>query len=355
MAGERRAVEESKKVRIGVIGLGKLGILHTGLVNMIPRAELAGLADINKQLAKYVQQSGLKAPFFSDLGQMLGEVPLDAAIVCTPASANLGIAEKCVQAGLDVFIEKPLAHTFEAAKRIAALVSQKEVVHATGYLFAHMGLFKKAKSLLEANVIGAVHRFRSSMYTSEVFGRKKGWVYDRSQSGGGVVINVASHLLYLLHWYFGPVRSVFAQAKNIYLDVEDAASVIFECGRDVVGSLDTSWSVPGYRLPYIDVRVEGDNGTLELNNDYIKLYLYKSQKGFAKEWTTIYKIDLPVTSKFELGAEGLYEEDQDFVDCCLDRTSPAVTWQDGLEVQRLIEAIYRSAEGRAVVGLEEVE
>jgi predicted dehydrogenase len=218
-----------------------------------------------------------------------------------------------------------------------------------------MGLFKKAKSLLDANVIGVVHRFRSSMYTSEVFSRKKGWYYDRSQSGGGVVINVASHLLYLLHWYFSPVRSVFAQAKKIYLDVEDAVSVIFECGHDVVGSLDTSWSVPGYRLPYIDVRVEGDNGTLELNNDYIKLYLYKAHKAFPKEWTTIHKIDLPVTSKFELGAEGLYEEDQDFIDCCLDRTSPAVTWQDGLEVQRLIEAIYRSAERRTVVALEEVD
>jgi predicted dehydrogenase len=348
-------VEEKQKVKFGIIGLGKLGILHTGLVNMIPGAELAALADINKQLAKYVQQSGLKAPFYSDLGQMLGEVPLDAAIVCTPASANLGIAEKCVQAGLDVFIEKPLAHTFEAAKKIAALVSNKEIVQATGYLFAHMGLFKKAKSLLDSNVIGEVHRFRSSMYTSEVFSRKKGWVYDRSQSGGGVVINVASHLLYLLHWYFGPVRSVFAQTKNIYLDVEDAASVIFECGCDVAGTMDTSWSLPGYRLPYIEVRVEGDNGTLELTTDYAKLYLYKAQKGFPKDWTTIHKIDLPVSSRFELGAEGLYEEDQDFVGCCLDRTAPAVTWQDGLEVQRLIEAIYRSADRKAVVGLEEVE
>lgn len=348
-------MEEARRIKIGIIGLGKLGILHTGLVNMIPSAELAALADINKQLAKYVQQSGLKAPFFYDLGKMLEDVPLDAAIVCTPASANLDIAETCVRAGLDMFIEKPLAHTFEAAKRIAGLVSRKDVVHATGYLFAHMGVFKKAKSLLETDVIGAVHRFRASMYTSEVFGRKKGWVYDRSQSGGGVVINVASHLLYLLHWYFGPVRSVFARVQNIHLDVEDAASVIFECDRDVTGTLDTSWSVPGYRLPYVDIRIDGENGTLELTNDYVKLYLYKAHKGFPKEWTTIHKMDLPVTSKFELGAEGLYEEDQDFVDCCLNRTSPAVTWRDGLEVQRLIEAIYRSAERKAVVGLEEVE
>lgn len=349
-------MEKDKKVNVGIIGLGKMGILHTALVNMIPQAKLAALSDINKQLAKYVEQSGLRAPFFSDLDRMMDEVSLDAVFICTPAFTNLAIVETCLKRDLDIFLEKPLAHTFEDAKKMAALVAAKKNVHAMGYLFAHMSLFKKAKGLLDEGVIGRIHRFRSSMYTSEVFGKKKGWYYDRARSGGGAVINIASHLLYLLYWYFGRPASVFARARSIYSDgVEDDAAALMEFPGGVSGSLDVSWSVPGYRLPCMDLSIEGDNGTLELTNDYIKLYLYKAHKGYAKEWTTIHKIDMPVSARFELGAEGLYEEDQDFIDCCLDRTSPAVTWRDGLEVQRFIEAIYRSADRQKVIFLNEVD
>jgi predicted dehydrogenase len=349
-------VEKEKKVRVGVIGLGKMGILHTALVNMIPQAELAALSDINKQLARYVEQSGLRAPFFSDLAQMLSEIALDAAFICTPAFTNLAVVETCLKKDLDLFVEKPLAHTFEDAKKMAALAAASKNVHATGYLFAHMSLFKKAKGLLDTKVIGRVHRFKSSMYTSEVFGRKKGWYYDKAKSGGGAVINIASHLLYLVYWYFGRPASVFARARSIYSDgVEDDATALMEFSEGVSGSLDVSWSVPGYRLPYMDLSIEGDNGTLELTNDYIKLYLYKAQKSFPKEWTTIHKIDMPVSSPFELGAEGLYEEDLDFIGRCLDRTPAAVTWQDGLEVQRIIEAIYRSADRQKVIFLNEVD
>ncbi len=340
---------------MAVIGLGKMGILHTALVNMIPLVELTALSDIDKQLSKYVQQSGLKAAFYSDVGQMLQDVKLDAALICTPAFTNLSLAALCLAHNLDVFVEKPLAHTFAAAQRMVELAAEKNAVNATGYVFAHIGLFKKAKELLDEKVIGDVFRFRSCIYISEVFAKKKGWYYDKSRSGGGAVINIASHLIYLLYWYFGSVANVFAQTLHCYSDVEDAASVYLEFSNGIKGTLDVSWSLPGYRLSYLELVVEGNNGTLELTNDYVRLYLHKAQKNIGKEWTTIHKIDLPQTSQFELGGEGYYEEDVDFVQCCLERKSPAVTWRDGLEVQRIIEAIYLSAERRLIVSVEGID
>lgn len=349
-------MDKDKKLNVGIIGLGKMGILHTALVNMIPQAKLAALSDVNKQLAKYVDQAGLRAPFFSDLDKMLNEVPLDAVFICTPAFTNLAVVETCLKWNLDIFLEKPLAHTLEDAKKMTALAAAGKSIQATGYLFAHMSLFKKAKGLLDVGVIGRIHRFKSSTYTSEVFGKKKGWYYDKARSGGGAVINIASHLLYLLYWYFGRPETVFARAGRIYSEgVEDDATALMEYPEGVNGTMDVSWSVPGYRLPYMDLTIEGDNGTLELTNDYAKLYLYKAHKGYPKEWTTIHKIDMPVTSPFELGAEGLYEEDLDFISRSLDRKRPAVTWQDGLEVQRFIEAIYRSADRCKVISLNEVD
>ncbi len=343
------------KLKVAVIGLGKMGIIHTALVNMIPESRLAAVADINKQLATYVRQAGLKAPFYSDVDKMLTEVKPDAALICTPAAANLPVAEQCLKYGLHVFAEKPLAHTLEAARRMVALAAEKKVVNATGYLLSQMALCKKAKALLADGVVGRPFRYRSSFYTTEVFSRKKGWYYDKAQSGGGVVINVGSHLLYLLYAYFGLPASVVARIGFPYSLVEDTATALFEYPDGMTGTFDVSWSLPGYRLPYMELIVEGDNGTLELNNDYVKLYLYKAAKGYPKDFTTIHKIDMPSTSRFELGAEGLYEEDQDFVRACRAGTAPAVTWADGFAVQRMIEAIYRSAERKAAVTLDEVK
>ncbi len=337
---------------MAVIGLGKMGILHTALVNMIPQVELVAVADIDKRLSKYVQQAGLKARFYYDVEQMLQDAELDAAFICTPAYTNLALATHCLEHDLDLFVEKPLAHTLVAAKEMVKLVADKKSVHATGYLFAHIALFKKAKELLDQKIIGDIFRFRSCIYISEVFAKKKGWYYDKSKSGGGAVINIASHLIYLLYHYFGPVARVFAQTLHCYSEVEDAATAYLEFANGVKGTLDVSWSLPGYRLSYLECVVEGNNGTLELTNDYIRLYLHRPQKGFAKEWTTIHKIDLPQGTRFELGGEGYYEEDVDFIQCCLERKSPVVTWLDGLEVQKVIEAIYLSAEQRTIIAIE---
>jgi predicted dehydrogenase len=354
-AEENIIVQDPKKVRVALIGFGKLGILHSAVVNMVPNAELVAIADVNKQLATYIQQAGLKAPFYSDVDKMVAEVQPEAAVICTPAFANLPVVRQCLVRDMDLFVEKPLAHTFAAAKTLLELASSRTIVHATGYLFAHMNLFKKAKSLLDDGVLGPLYRVRSAVYTSEVFSKKKGWYYDPEKSGGGAVMNIAAHLLYILYWYFGLPQSVFAQTKYIYSDVDDAGTAFLQYAGGMQATMDVSWSVPGYRLPYTEINIEADNGMMTLTNDAIKLYLYKANKGFPKEWTTIHKIDLGSTSRFEIGAEGLFEEGQDFVDCCLERRTPAVSWKDGFEVQRLIEAIYRSAARTSTVLLGEIQ
>jgi predicted dehydrogenase len=347
-------VGEQLKKRIAVIGLGKLGILHSAVVNMIPKAELVAIADVNKQLATYVKQAGLKAIFYDDTDKMLAEVRPDAAVICTPAFANLPVVRQCLTRDMDLFVEKPLAHTFEAAKAMVGLAAGRKIVTATGYLFAHMALFKKAKALLADGLLGSLHRVRSAVYTSEVFSKKKGWYYDPEKSGGGAVMNIASHLIYVLYWYFGLPQTVFAQTKYIHSDVDDAGTALFEYDNGLLGSMDVSWSVPGYRLPYTEINIEGENGTMSLTSDAIKLYLYKAHRGLPKEWTTIHKIDLGSTARFEIGAEGLYEEGEEFVDRCFDRKAPAVTWADAFAVQRIIEAVYRSAARKATVSLGEI-
>lgn len=347
-------MDNNKKIRVGVIGLGKIGILHTALINMIPRARLAALCDVDKKLAQYVADSGLNVPFYSDLGKMLSEVEIDAVFLCGPTYTNLPLSRECAGRNLDIFAEKPLAHSFEAAKEMAALVSGRGLVHAAGYLMSHICLNRTAKKILDEGALGKIFRFRSSIYVSEVFSRKKGWFYSREKSGGGAVMHIASHLISLLYSYFGPVRSIFARTKALYSEVEDCGAALLEYDDGIQGALDVSWSVPGYRLTYFNLMVEAENGSLELTNDDLRLYLHRPAKGYPREWTHLYRADMPSASDFELGGEGFYEENKDFIDCCVERRKPVVSWSEALEVQRIVEAIYRSASSGKTVALKEV-
>jgi predicted dehydrogenase len=353
-AGKIEITIMREKIRTGIIGLGKMGILHSALINMIPQAELVSVHDTDKQLSKYVQKSGMDVVFYSKLEEMLEKEVLDAVFVCTPPFTHLPIAEECVKRKLNVFVEKPLAESCLSAKKMLSLVETVDIVHATGFILAHIPLYKKAKDMLVKGVLGNVHRFNISVYFSQVLSRKKGWFYDKSKSGGGVVIDIASHLIYLVTWYFGLPQKVYARTLNFYSDVEDCGSIMLEYKNGLIGVLDANWSIPGYRLATIGIIIEGEKGFMEITNDYIKLYLLQSVGDFKQGWTNIHKIDLGSTSHFDLGSEGFSDEDKHFIQCCLTKEKPSVSWKEGLDVQKIIEAVYQSSEERNPIELDSV-
>src|SRR5215470_11066536 len=81
--------------------------------------------------------------------------------------------------------------------------------------------FRCSRAREAVAAIGTLRQARSSMYLSQVFGPRSGWMYDASRSGGGVVANISSHLLFLLDWYFGTPVQVRANGKRLYAAVED--------------------------------------------------------------------------------------------------------------------------------------
>src|SRR5687768_1197281 len=104
-------------MNVAVIGLGKIGIMHTAMVRSIPGANLVALIDREPKLGRHVQSMMSKpVPFFTSVEDALKQVPIKAVLVCTPQFAHRPVAEACLEAGLDVFVEKPLAHRLEDAE-----------------------------------------------------------------------------------------------------------------------------------------------------------------------------------------------------------------------------------------------
>lgn len=338
-----------------MIGLGKMGILHSALVNMLPEADLVAVHDTNKKLSKYVKQSGLNVDFYPDLDIMLEAVDLEAVFICTPPFTHLPIAKKCVDRNLNIFVEKPLAESYESARKMVEIVRGKTSTHAVGFTIAHIPLYVEAWNIVKKNVLGKIYKYNISVYLSQVFGKKKGWFFDKSKSGGGVIIDIASHLLYLAAWYFGLPHTLYAKTMNLYSDVEDCGTILMDYENGLSGFFDANWSIPNYRQTTYEVILEGENGVMEISNDYIKMFLHKASAGFEYGWTHFHKSDIGGTSPFDLGSEGFCDEDMHFFTCCLQKIQPRSDWNRGLQVQKIIEAVYRSSETNESVVLDEMD
>ena len=85
-------------------------------------------------------------------------------------------------------------------------------------------------------------------------------------------------------------------------DVEDYAHIIMEYGNGVIGWIDSSWSRHNHRMLETQIHIEGDLGTLSINDDRILLYLTRDSRKYKKGWTEINKMQLPMGASIDLGA-----------------------------------------------------
>jgi predicted dehydrogenase len=324
-----------------------MGIMHAANLSTIPDARIVGLVDQQPQLAHHVNSLGLDAPFCPSVEQMLDRTEVDAVFVCTPASAHLPTAQACVRKGIHVFVEKPLADTLENARKMYDLVKGTTLVHAVGYMKGHYPLYQHMRALVQRGTLGRIYQCHCTVYLSQVFRPPTGWVFSKESSGGGIIINSTCHLLFLLQWFFGNVRGVFARARSIHSTVEDVATVVLEFEDGVVASVGTSWAVPGYSVEHTQMLIIGERGTLHLTDDRARLFLNRADAAFPQGWTAFHRSEFdkaPVDLSSEYGGEGYYNEDADFITCCANGSRPLVSWQEGLRVQEVIDAIYRSVD-----------
>jgi predicted dehydrogenase len=339
-------------INCAIVGLGKIGILHAAMVRNIPGARLAALVDREPKLGGHVQSMmGTPIPFYTSMEEAIRHVPLQAVFVCTPQFAHRAVAEMCLEAGLDVFVEKPLAHSLSDAEALANVLERHpEKVAAVGFMKAHEGLYQEVARLLHEGSLGELHSFEATCYLSQVFKPKKGWIYAQNFSGGGMVINSTCHLLHSLQRWFGPVQGVTAHCRSIYsTEVEDEASIELEFAS-LSGRVHTSWSRPGYDVETSTVRIRGEAATLEVDDACLSLNLGRetgTQGEKEARWPRAHFERAAFNLSPNYGGEGYYREDEDFLQASLARRPARVGWDEGLAVQRVIDAIYRS-KGRRV-------
>ena len=334
-------------LRAAIVGAGRMGMIHGHLLNVHPDAEVVGFVDRDTSLAPHLASQGLRAPLYPSLDALFQAATPEALFVCTPTHTHLAVVRESLRRPVHLFVEKPLATTRADAEAILGLATQAGVMHAAGYVYAHLPVVQAAHGLVAGGVLGEVLRFTAHAYVSEVFSPKQGWFFQKELAGGGVVANMASHLLFVLGWMFGPIRRVVATTRSHASTVDDSAQVLLTFASGVSGLLDTSWSMPGTQMLDYGVTIDGRRGTLVLGRERIRLHLLEPAAGYDKGWTEIHASELPADTAFDvsphIGGEAFYRQLSTFVAACRSGTLPFCSLAEGCNTQRMIDAIYASA------------
>lgn len=283
-------------IRMGVVGLGKMGLSHLSMLNAHPGVSVDGVCDTSGYLLSMLgKYSGLRT--YEKLETMLDEVELDAVAVCTPSFLHADQVRSALDHGLHVFCEKPLCLDPADSWALARLAEERGLVTQVGYHNRFIGAFREVKQLLDAGAIGTVTKVLAEAYGPVVL-RAKGTTWrSRRAEGGGCLYDYAAHPLDLLTWYFGrPVGvsgTVLGRVFSAETDDEVAATVHF--ADDVDAQLSVSWSDDSQRKMTTRITAWGTQGRIYADRQEIQLYVREDAEpptGYTVGWNVRYTTDL---------------------------------------------------------------
>jgi len=333
-------------INAGIIGLGKMGVLHFGILNGLAGVMVKAIAEKEKFITNAVNRFLPSIIIYDDYMPMLEDESLDLVYITTPTSLHTQIVEACLDRGINFFVEKPLGVSSAECESLVKKFQKKPVINMVGYYKRFVDTFIEAKKMLDNKTLGEPVYLKSHMYVSQLFSEGSGWRYKRARGGGALNV-LATHLIDLLLWFFGDINSVHGNVKSHYSkDVEDFAHSYLEFKNGLSGYLDVSWSIRRYRLLEISLEVQCTKGMLIVTEDYVK-YLADAENKFS----TLYKQDLFQGVEIDIGGPEYTLEDKHMIECVRTQKQTDVDVLHGYKVQCVTDAIYDSALRKAAVDI----
>lgn len=332
-------------VRVGIIGCGAVARKrHAPACQAHERCEIAGFADTSVERARELA-SLYATKAYPSMEAMLEDASVDAVCVCVPERFHLDVAVRCLRAGKDVLLEKPMAMNLEESEQIARVwrdSGRRLMIAFSQRFYAEHVL---AKRLIEAGEIGRVLSFRTSLSNPGAeYGvlNADGQFYDkRLESIGGVMLNVGCHRVDLTRYLFGAeIEAVLAYtpalgkrySNGALINREDHAMVTMRLSNGVVGTMWISWC--NYGAKDMDTWIFGEQGTIRICEG--KSVLLNHRDGEETRYAL-------TPTEADLNGWSVVHS---FLDSVASGQATAVSGEDGLSCMRVLDAIERSnAEG----------
>lgn len=339
-----------KKIKLGIIGIGRMGMTHYSIINSHPEVEIKAVVDTSPLILTMIKKYIASINVYEDYNKLFDNETLDAVIVCTPPTLHFPIVKKAGERGIHVFCEKPFTTEKNKASELAILFEQKKLINQVGYVNRFNDIFRTVKEYLDKGIIGKVILFKSEMYSRTITksDESKTW-RDSRENGGGAVIDMAAHAVDLVNFLLGkPDKVTGSSLTSIFSqNVEDAVNATFLYKNGISGTLNVNWSDESFRKPTNKIEIFGSQGKILADQHGIKIFMKKDslENNLREGWNTIYITDVFNPVPFYVRGNEFTAQLYHFIDCITGKEKKNnCTFSDATATLGVIEAIFTDYE-----------
>ena len=354
-----------RKLRIGVIGCGGIcRSVHMPGWSKIEDAEVVALCDIQVERAQAMAETYGVAQVYEKYEDLLNIPGLDAVDICTPNYLHSVIAVKALEKGMNVFCEKPDAISVAEAEKMKAAAEKNGKVLMVMRNNRYMLISSFLKQYIDEGRMGEIYAARCGWQRRRGVPGKGGWFTTKSKSGGGPLIDLGVHMIDLTMWLMGNPTPVavsgctynkFAnnnaadashtrpkdRSMDGTFDVEDLAMGFIRFDNGACLQLEFSWaSNIEKEQRFFELRGTDSGAQWSSADNKLKIFTEEYRR------TVDYLPNIDNTKGVQIHEANL----RHFVDVLLHRAEPMFVPQQGINMIKILDAIYRSAEcGREIL------
>jgi len=376
-------MKEKKLIRIGLIGTGLMGRIHTNgykrLTDFFPEYEyvpvLQACCSRNPERAQaFADQWGYKS-IETDWRKIIARDDIDAVDICTPNDKHAEIAIAAAAAGKMILCEKPLARTVDEAEEMLKAVEAAGVKNTVWYNYRRIPAVTLAKQIVDSGKLGKIFHYRANFLQDWTInpelpqGGDGLWRLDAESAGSGVTGDLLAHCIDTAMWINGGIKDVSAMTETFIKErvhqstgevqkvtIDDAC--IFHCHFDngSLGLFEATRYARGHKALYT-FEINGEHASLRWDlHDLTRLeYFDHADESQVRGWRSIHVTDgdhpymkrwwIPGTS---IGYEHSFiHQVADFFKSLETGEPCAPTFRDAFETQKVCEAVIDSAKDKS--------
>jgi UDP-2-acetamido-3-amino-2,3-dideoxy-glucuronate N-acetyltransferase len=314
---------------LAVVGCGYWG---KNLVRVFSELDaLRCVCDSDEKRYEALQFSGPKPPFTNNLQQVLDDRELGAVAVATPAATHYDVVRRCLEAGKDVFVEKPLALNAQQGQALVALAEKNSRVLMVGHILLYHPAVVKLRQLIQAGELGKLLYCYSNRLNMGLIRTEENILWSFAPHDISVILHLLNE---------EPISAEADGQSYLTPGVVDVTLSRLKFKSGATGHIFVSWLHPSKEQKLVVVGTE----KMAVFDDTAekKLLLYPHRVDWAGRAPKAVKAE-PVAVELEK-SEPLKAECRHFLDCVATRKTPLSDGKEGLRVLRVLDACQQSLE-----------
>ena len=260
-----------KAIKWGFIGCGEVTEKKSGpAFNLVPGSSVVAVMSRNLERARSYAERHYIPRYYTDAQELLNDSEVNAVYIATPPSSHATYAIMAMKSGKPVYVEKPLAATYEECLRVNRVSRETGVPCFVAYYRRYLPYFQKVREIVGSGKIGKVVgvqiRFAVPPRDLDYNRKQLPWRVQRDIAGGGYFYDLAPHQLDLLQQLFGPILRVsgFCSNRAGLYETEDTVSASFQFPDGLPGS--GTWCFCAHDSARTDrIQIIGDQGQISFS------------------------------------------------------------------------------------------